>query len=345
MTRIIRFNESINPFNLTKDYSVKSLMENMILINYNNKFSFLKGLKIDYIGDYEHYERKNPGTTFSQYKKYLNRLFVDRLVVMVYYSKEDSFIIKIKIGSVSIDKSSDSIKSFKDIYGTKYLYEGGEIIDVNNYVEILKTLIGQNISFERFTNKGGNHKMESVNNFKLKDVYIDKHTNICFVDDNGQMYMPNIFHSIRKSPIISEMDPFGEEEWDDDWDITNEGIFSMGSDDDDEIPSLKLAKEKYFNFSQFLNFELLGLKKLNRLRDSILNHYIVISQKEKLIKGRTLKVSPVKVMDEQYYIIKLMTSKGEKEITITSTDKFKIKKEMRSKIDPYNEEDWELFNK
>lgn len=315
MIKIIRFNESINPFKYIKNYGLSYI--------FHNNIQFFENVRIKYLY-YHEYERINTGVTFSQYKKYINNIFLNKLVLISFYNKNKDYLAKIRISSVSINKLNYYM-TFRDKYNLKYTINDDVILDIEEYMKVLKTLIDQNISFYRFINKEKNYKNEFIHNFTLKNVYI-KNDNIYMVNDKNVTYILDIFGDIKKGIIINDIDPYGEE----DWDELNENI---------------IEKEIYYKFNYFLNFKLLGLKKLNKLRNFLLNNYIVISKNDKFIKGRVIKITPFKIEDEQYYKVNLMTNKGEIEINIIGDEKFKVKKNIKSKIDPFDEEEWELFDR
>jgi hypothetical protein len=104
--------------------------------------------------------------------------------------------------------------------------------------------------------------------------------------------------------------------------------------------------EKYFNFGQFLRFDLLGKAKLDDLRYHIVEEYVIVKQKktDKKIKGRLLRIRPVKIKNHQFYTLTLMTKNGEKTITVNEKDSFKVKIPKMSKFDPYGEEDWDVYS-
>ncbi len=150
--------------------------------------------------------------------------------------------------------------------------------------------------------------------------------------------------------IDPELDPYGEEEWED------EVREQLSFDDDDTTrysseeytpPKPQLVLDKTLNFSDFLRFDLLGLKKLNLVRDFMLEQIAIIKQghNNARTKGRVFNIKSVKIDGDQYYEIKMMTKQGEKSIIIGDGDKFKVKtpKQIKTKFDPYGEEDWELL--
>jgi len=140
--------------------------------------------------------------------------------------------------------------------------------------------------------------------------------------------------------IIDERDPYGEEDW-------REYVISEQFNEEYTPPKPKLVLDRTLNFSDFLRFDLLGLKKLNLVRDFMLEQIVIIKQghNNARTKGRVYHIKPIKIDGDQYYEIKMTTKQGDKSIIIGDADKFKVKppKQIKYKIDPCGEEDWELL--
>jgi len=101
---------------------------------------------------------------------------------------------------------------------------------------------------------------------------------------------------------------------------------------------------KYERFDKYLRFDLLGLARLEAFREMILEKTLKIKSVGKhSITGRVYHVGSEKVNGEQFYEIKMITKTGENTIVVCSDDRFRIKQPKKSKIDPYGEEDWEIF--
>jgi len=199
-----KLEESVKPFTDIKDYGIKNVIE-----THNDD------IEIELVTPFHTYNLYDgDGTaTFSQYKKYLNNKLVGKLVFFVYERDDESYITKRKISGVGTD-GTGYITSLIDKNKIRYPFlHAYSIIDVNKYVELLKTLIGEHIDFYRFLDKKDNE--ERTNNFKLKKVHIDMYNDICFTNDEGVTYVVNPYNPIKKPAIFSPEDPYGEEDWDD----------------------------------------------------------------------------------------------------------------------------------
>jgi len=398
-----KLDESANPFKTIKDYGIDYIIDNAF---YNN-------ILFDYPTHYDSYLRladtldkkdiellphslsyvkgKKLKKSFSQYLKFLNSIFLNKLIIILNEKNGQTFISKIKVKSVIVDKTEKDVAGFIDKYDQKFKLRGYGIIDVDKYIDLrLKNLIGVEITFHAYRpvkKKFGksvfvDKKDYVVENFLLKKIYIDPKTDeICFVDDKGKVEKVNIFSSIKGKKIYSPEDPYGEEDWLEN-DLSenkriemfesfitgNPGLY--GDDDDihlfralrilrskEEIrkdkmrllsQDLKSNIERFKNFDNYLLFDRLGLWRLNLLRKFLEGKIVVIEQSvdKKRTKGRVISIGQHKVNDDQYYSIKMMTKTGEVEIGICGKDRFKVKDEKvkKTKIDPYGEEDWELFS-
>jgi co-chaperonin GroES (HSP10) len=390
-----KLQETANPFKTIKDYGINYIIDN----------SFYNNILMDYPSYYNSYlrladilDRKSPEElprsleyvkgvklkrSYSQYVKFLNSIFINKLVIILYSKNGKGYITKIKVKSVLVDNKE--VIGFTDKYDQKYiLFELG-IIDVNKYVDLrLKNLIGHKISFYSYRPKKKKFGKSVfigredyfVENFKLNRIYIDSNTDeICFVNNKRDVEKVNIFESITGKKIYSIEDPYGEEDWGEE-DLSEEKRIKLfekwGHDEYYYYPtkikekrrkeqrrkerikdmefSLKMGTGKYQRFGNYLLFNKLGLWRLNVLRKFLVGKIIIIEQlcdkNKKRTKGRVIHIGQFKAADEQYYSVKMMTKKGEVDISICGKDGFIVSKEKvkKTKIDPYGEEDWEIFS-
>jgi hypothetical protein len=342
--RIRRLNEAKDPFKDLRDYSINYI--------YESNSHVLDKIKITYIGSYKRYKKREtrwsgnlyePGEpivpTFSQYKKYLNNLFVNKQLIFVHFDndKGTSFLVKTKIKGISIDKDG-FIKKLKDD-AREYIFDDRlETIDVEKYINLLKNLIGQNISFNKYLYRK-NHKDVFVDDFQLKRIYQNKDGEIIFENEEGESCHVNIFDPICKRVIFTPEDPYGEEDWD--------------INEDYEVDKNRLRQIKFIGGEElidvittgdvdFLNNNFTGWAKMYPELRTYIFHVInwEIDPNDKVrftydgyIHGESVKIN----IGPSNYVLKktpelTITMFEEKEPTIMINEK-----------DPYGEEDWSEY--
>lgn len=169
-------------------------------------------------------------------------------------------------------------------------------------------------------------------------------------------------YEIIENRIFSEQDPYGEEDWLKEnykikkFDDIFEGFldwFKKKKKEENILKQERIKKrfkpiefefEKIYVFSSILRFDLLGKKRLDWLREELDDQFIIIFNGEQQTRGRLVNIKPFKIRDRQYYTITLITKTGEEEVNINDRSRFKIKTPQESKMDPYDEEDWEIHS-
>ena len=203
INKFIKYNEAKNPFAKIKNYGISNLSEehpNLIEIPV---MKYVPGRRL----------------TLSQYKKYLNNVFVNKLIMIIHIKDEKPYLTYLRVKGLSIDKEGN-ITKFHDGRDSYSYLEEYNAFDVEKYVELLKSLEGQTITFTKYNPRikidgkytGGESAI--VNDFNLSKVYIGKHDYVFFVNEEDETYRVNIFRDIKKPRVFSIEDPYGEEDWD-----------------------------------------------------------------------------------------------------------------------------------
>lgn len=194
-----------------------------------------------------------------------------------------------------------------------------------------------------------NYYIMDVKNWECSDRYLSFNYNGYFSDAGGFAKSTGHYclesktgkitkYNMREPLIIKdERDPYGEEDWYE---------YMVDSYHDDEYVVPVLRKDRFLRFSDFIRFDLLSLRRLNVLREFCQDQVVVIKKGDKITRGRLYGIKSYKDDNgRQHYIVKMMSKKGEKDVEIEVNDTFKVKspEKIKSNIDPYNEEDWEIF--
>lgn len=311
------------------DYSITALYYDRENLpdNYEEIFNII-GLKIP-----------KPKTTFSQYKKELNNLLIGKWIFAKVYHNKKYLGVKIRVRRVSTDQNG-YLQSFVDWGYEKFItVYNPKCIDFIAYVNLLRNLEGQEIRFS-YINK---YKVIPIENFQLKKVSCDViKGEIYFIDEQNNKYIVDSRESITKSRIITQEDPYGEEIWE-----------SASSNDKILLHYLKPTKQiikgseilqliKKDDLTNFKN-DFKGWLKISPRYKSYLFNVVDL----KLTKDHSKDV--LFASFDRYFDEHGAYKNRDSTITITINESVDIQKyiivepinNLKSDIDPFDEEDWD----